>query len=355
MAEDILRIESKEHYSYVTRSAIRLFNEGALTNVVGIDVEPEYGYISRLQYSDGSYRVTYGNDLGLNSGASEDLASDKGHTKFLLRTIGVNCPEGQEFLLPWWAETIAPNQEKRGNAALRTTDQAATYINETLGYPVYIKPVSGSKGLGVQKVDTEDELNRAFCELETTRSRVAIVEDAIDMPDYRVVVLDGGLISAYRRDPLAVQGDGESSVYLLLQHLQDRFDTEGRDTVIDVRSHDIRNFLLKRNMDFDTVPDKGCQIVLADVSNLSAGGTSVDVTDEIHDHWIDLSSNIAKHFNLRLCGVDLACNDIADGTSDYSVLEVNSTPGLDHYASSGEDQKRIVDELYTKVLNALPS
>jgi hypothetical protein len=37
----------------------------------------------------------------------------------------------------------------------------------------------------------------------------------------------------------------------------------------------------------------------------------------------------------------------------YSVIEVNATPGLDHYASSGVEQSRIVDQLYTKVLNTL--
>ncbi len=37
-------------------------------NVVGINVEPDYGYVSRIAYVNGGYRVTYGNDLGLNDG-----------------------------------------------------------------------------------------------------------------------------------------------------------------------------------------------------------------------------------------------------------------------------------------------
>ncbi len=66
------------------------------------------------------------------------------------------------------------------------------------------------------------------------------------------------------------------------------------------------------------------------------------------------ASTIANNFNLRLCGVDLACADITDPDSDYSVLEVNASPGLDHYAASGAKQHQIVRDLYTKVFNALP-
>lgn len=127
-------LKPKEHYSYITRSLIRLYNEGLLTNVVSIDVEPEYGYTSRIKYLDGNYRVTYGNDLGLNSAASCELAKDKGHTKFLLRIMGVNYPEGMEFLLPWWAEEIGAQQRQRGNSRIITTDYAAVYIKDKIGY-----------------------------------------------------------------------------------------------------------------------------------------------------------------------------------------------------------------------------
>ena len=59
---------------------------------------------------------------------------------------------------------------------------------------------------------------------------------------------------------------------------------------------------------------------------------------------------------LRLVGVDL----IVDGNIStipeagrYWVIEVNSAPGLDHYAQMGELQKQIVDELYLQVLIAM--
>lgn len=355
MSESVKDIENRDHFSYVTRCAIRLFNEGKLSNVTDIAVEPEYGYTTRLSYDDGSYRVTYGNDLGLNPAAACDLAKDKGHTKFMLRHIGVNTPQGREFLLPWWADQIGPSQIARGNTGMRTADEATEYIEQELGYPAYVKPVSGSKGLGVCRVDCATEVKCAFDTFNTERVRVAIVEQAVHMPDYRVVVLDGELISAYLRKPLSVRGDGKSTISELIAATQQRYMEEGRDTKIDATDTRITQHIGKAGLTLFSMLPEGKVAVLNPISNLSAGGTSEDVTSRLHQRWSDLAAYISSNFNLRLCGVDLACADIEDPGSDYSVLEVNASPGLDHYASAGKAQQEVVDSLYTKVLNAYPA
>ncbi len=356
MTESLSNIpEPRDHYPYVTRSLLRLYETGALEQIVDIDVEPDYGYVSRITYQDGSHRITYGNDLGLNTGASSDLAKDKGHTKFMLKTIGVECPKGEEFLLPWWADKIRPSQIARGNESLRTADLADAYVQEELGYPVYTKPVDGSKGGDIYKVHSAVELNEIMGLYDEKKVRVAIVEEPLDMPDYRVVTLDGELISAYRRIPLSVIGDGSNSVRNLLTNLQAQFEAEGRDTRIDADDYRIVTHLQKQGLSVDSMPEEGQELVLVPVSNLSMGGTSEDVTDKLHTRWADLAAYTAKNFNLRLCGVDLACEDITDSESPYSVIEVNAAPGLDHYAASGDKQKTVVDKLYTRVFNALPN
>jgi hypothetical protein len=45
--------------------------------------------------------------------------------------------------------------------------------------------------------------------------------------------------------------------------------------------------------------------------------------------------------------------DIAKPPRRYWILEINDSPGLDHYAASGPKQARIVEEMYLKVLLAL--
>jgi len=344
-------IESKPHYTYVTRSLIRLFNEGQLTNVDDLYVESEYGYLARIGYKDGSYRITYGNDLGLNTGTSSELAKDKVYTKQILQQSGVNVPEGEGFLLPWWADRIREKNEAKGHSLTKTTDEIDEYVRQTIQYPVYVKPVQGSKGGDVYKVNDATELEEIIDLYNEKQVRLAVVEEAINMPDYRVVMLDGKLISAYQRVPLSVTGNGVDNTEVLINELQSKYAADGRDTLLNPSDPRIIRHLGQKGLGLDYVPPKDEAFTLASISNLSAGGTSVDVTGIIDQRWVELSAKIAKSMNLRLCGVDLACVDIRDGASDYSVLEVNAAPGLDHYAMSGEAQKQIVDQLYVQVLN----
>ncbi len=57
------------HYAYMTRMVLMLFHESALPNVASIEVEPEWGHTTQIRYNNGSTRMTYGNDIGLNPGA----------------------------------------------------------------------------------------------------------------------------------------------------------------------------------------------------------------------------------------------------------------------------------------------
>lgn len=343
--------ESKAHYAYATRRMLHLHGDGRLPDVVAIDVEPDYGYITRLTYRDGAFRITSGNDLGVDAASSVELARDKGHTKFLLRRLGIDHPQGREFLLPWWADSIRPSHERRGNPALVTAASAASYVEDELSYPVYVKPVAGTKGEGVRRVESAVGLEHALHELEQARARAAVVEESIDLPDYRIVTFDGELVCAYRRVPLHVVGDGASRLDDLIDALQRRLHHAGRDVAVNGSDPRIASRLDAMGLDLATVLGSGEVITLTDVSNLAAGGTAEDVADRIHPRWIELAAGIASAFDLRLCGTDLACADIASDTSEHCVLEVNATPGLEHFAASGVEQHALVDAFYQRVLS----
>lgn len=347
--------EPKPYFHATVNHMLKLFQDGALGNVAKVEVEPEYGYAARLTYTDGSVRIMYGYNLGLNPAAAYHLAKDKGYTKMMLRTIGVNCPDGAEFLLPWWHKEIGVPQLALGNPNVRSTDAAPDYVEHELGYPVYVKPVEGSQGQDIFYVRNRDELVSVLDSYETKRVRVAVIEKPIELPDYRIVCLDGRLISAYRRIPLAVTGDGQRTVRELLAALLEQYMREGRDIHMDIDDLRLKSYMAQHGLGADSVPSDGERMTLAAISNLSAGGTSEDVTDTIHPRWVELAGYVAKSFSLRLIGLDLACADITSPDADYSVLEVNGSPGLDHYASSGEKQRQVVDQLYIEVLNAFPA
>lgn len=351
----ILPADPPAYYPSIAKAMIRFANAGLLTNVTEIDLETDYGYLARLTYTDGSHRIILGTSLGVNSASAAELARDKGFTKFMLRKIGVRCPNGAEFILPWWYRKIGIPQEQDGNTHVRTTALASQYVEETLGYPVYVKPIDGSLGEGIYKVQNRTELEAVLSEYDRERVRIAAIEEPIPLPDYRIVCVDGKLICAYQRLPLSVTGDGVRTIAQLIDDLQHAYRSQGRKTNLTTSDERIRQHLHHQGLDENTVPATGERIVLTAVSNLSAGGTSEDVTDVINQRWVDLAVMIAQNFSLRVIGLDLACADITASDADYSVLEVNSSPGLEHYASSGEKQRQIVDKLYLDMLNTSPA
>ena len=60
---------------------------------------------------------------------------------------------------------------------------------------------------------------------------------------------------------------------------------------------------------------------------------------------------------LRICGVDLMIEegDIKENPEGckYYIIEINAAPGLDHYATTGAKQRKIVEGMFLKVLKAL--
>ena len=84
----------------------------------------------------------------------------------------------------------------------------------------------------------------------------------------------------------------------------------------------------------------------------------IDVNDEIDPSYNDLACKIVRDMGLRYCGVDLMVQQdirkpIDPATNNYYVIEINAAPGIDHYAESGDKQKRIVAEMYRRILRTL--
>jgi D-alanine-D-alanine ligase-like ATP-grasp enzyme len=183
--------------------------------------------------------------------------------------------------------------------------------------------------------------------------RIVLVEKAVVGRDYRLVVFDGELVAAYERIPLTITGDGSSTIKKLIENVKKTFKKSLKEDVIDESDFRIFGNLNRLNLNLDSKLEQGKKIVLFDNANLSTGGTSRDVTENVHIDFKKLVSNIANDMGLRLVGVDLivnGCLSESPKANNYWVLELNSAPGLDHFATLGDKQKTIVEELYLKVV-----
>ena len=222
---------------------------------------------------------------------------------------------------------------------------------QKLGFPVIVKPNTKSQGSGVAKVYNKQEFMRA---VSRCKDSVFLVQEVVVGNDYRIVVLDNRVVSAYQRIPLHVVGDGKTSIQRLLEKKQKEFKRIGRDTTIPI--DDIRITYTLKHLSFsrNSVPKKCECIQLLANANLSTGGDAKDVTKDIHPQWRKFAVQLTRDMGLRYCGVDLIVQGaLSEPPNSFVVIEINAAPGLDNYASIGKEQKNIVEEIYTKVFKAM--
>lgn len=324
---------------------VELLEKIALKINAKVLTEPEWGIAGQITFQSGKRTYFRYNTLDLNPVGASDIAKDKDYANFFMREMGYPIvPGSKTFFRNDWASAI----QVQG----RGIDEAYVYAKE-LSFPVVVKPNSGSQGVGVSFVRTKSEFYKAVRAI-FVQDRIVLVQKPVLGKDYRLVVLDDEIISAYERIPLNVVGDGESSITELLEKKQMQFAREKRDTRIRFDDPRMGIKLARQKLSLDSVVQKGEKIFLLDNANLSTGGDAVEVTHVVHQKFAQLAIALTHDMGLRFCGVDLmVVGDISEQPNEYWVLEINAAPGLDHYARGGKAQIDVVESLYTKVLKAL--
>ncbi len=308
-------------------------------------LEPEWGIAGQITFKNGKRSYFRYNTLDLNPVGSADIAKDKDYANFFMRTLGYPViPDSKTFFRKDWAEAIG--------APRRNIDAAYKHAQK-IGFPVVVKPNSGSQGKDVAFPSNKREFYRA-ARTVFKGDKIMIVERQVSGQDYRLVVLDNEVISAYARIPLTIIGDGRSTIASLMTRMEAQFQKEKRDTRIPHTDPRIAEKLKSLGLSLRYIPKKNEKVQLLNNANLSTGGTSIDVANQVHPAFKRLVVKLTKDMGLRLCGVDILIDgDISEKSDTFWVLEINAAPGLDHYARSGKVQEKIVEDLYTRVLKSL--
>lgn len=305
-------------------------------------LEPTWNIVGQITFKSGKRSYFRYNALDLNPVGASDVAKDKDYAVFFMKKMGYPVPVSRAFFSDEWAQTIDSDQDAR----------AAVRYAKKIGFPLFVKPNSGSQGTHVSLVRNARELVQALKEV-FKRDRIALLQKPVPGRDYRIVVLDGAVISAYERIPLHVIGDGRSTVLQLLKQKQKAFDATNRDTRIKFNDPRIVAKLRAQKLSLASIPAKDSKIYLLDNANLSSGGDAVDVTDSLHPSFKRIATRLTRDMGLRFAGVDILCADATKAAKKYCVLEINAAPGLDHYVKTGLRQRRLVEAMYRKVLKSL--
>ena len=305
-----------------------------------IVLEPTWKIAGQIIYKNGKKRYFRYSSLDLNTLGASEIAKDKDYANFFMKRMGYPTIKGMTFFSPVWAKAIGSS---------RSIDAAYRYAKK-IGFPVIVKPNSGSQGKGVSLCHTKSDFYRAMRRVFKL-DRVALVQVPVKGKDYRIVVLDTKVISAYERIPLNVVGNGHSTIEQLLRKKQKGFSASSRDTRLRMEDPRIKTKLSRAGFSLRAVPALNERVYLLDNANLSSGGDAVDVTNTMHNDFKTFAIALTRDMGLRLCGVDVMIDgDITLATKKFRVLEINSAPGLDHYVKTGKAQQKIVEDMYLNVL-----
>lgn len=309
-----------------------------------------FGYAGYIEFENGQRTFFKGTSFDINPQAASRIAADKDYAAKLLQGFGYKVPEGILVFSPRYRAPFERLNREIYNQ-LGGLEQAIEFAAHA-GFPLFVKPNEESEGRGVSRVYDIRQLVDALHELFSWTDHV-LVQKPIAGNEFRVVVLDGEIISAYQRWPLQICGDGCLTIRELLAQKIVLLRANNRGKKIEPNDWRIQRELTHQHRRFDDIPIANEVVSLLPNANLSTGGEAEDLTERIHSSYRDYCASVTRDMGVMLCGVDLMAPNITESLSSPTVLEINSAPGLNNFAASGPLQGEIVERLYEKVLDRL--
>ncbi|MDF3819022.1 bifunctional glutamate--cysteine ligase GshA/glutathione synthetase GshB [Leptospira sp. 96542] len=308
----------------------------ALARGISVDVIDRSENFIRLTKGSHSEFIKEASKTRLDSLMTYLVMENKVVSKLVLGESGVRVPFGRNY------ESIK---------------YALSDYNHFKHVKKVIKPTTTNFGLGIGISQPNDDiniyekhLNHAF-----SYSGSVIVEEFIEGPEYRFLVLGGEVVAVCNRVPANVLGDGENTIETLVhQKNKDPRRGEGHKTALEkIQMTEIEKSILnEQGMDFDSIPKKGQTVFLRKNSNISTGGDSLDVTDLVHPEFKTIAIMSAATAEAKICGIDIISSGISEkpDPKTYAILEINFNPVLYIHEFPYSGTKRRVGE---KILNLL--
>ncbi|HDR1156211.1 TPA: bifunctional glutamate--cysteine ligase/glutathione synthetase [Pasteurella multocida] len=268
-----------------------------------------------LKHGDHIEYVKNGNMTSHDSYISPLIMENKVVTKKVLQKAGFNVPHSVEF-----------------TSLEKAVASYALFENRA----VVIKPKSTNYGLGItifqQGVQNREDFAKAL-EIAFREDKEVMVEDYLVGTEYRFFVLGDETLAVLLRVPANVVGDGVHSVAELVAMKNDHpLRGDGSRTPLKkIALGEIEQLQLKeQGLTIDSIPAKDQLVQLRANSNISTGGDSIDMTDEMHESYKQLAVGITKAMGAAVCGVDLIIPDLKQSASpnlsSWGVIEANFNP-----------------------------
>ena len=287
----------------------------AIQKGLKIEILDERDQFISLQFGDHLEYVKNGNMTSHDSYISPLIMENKVVTKKVLAKAGFNVPQSIEFTDVKSAVENFPLFENRA---------------------VVIKPKSTNFGLGIsifqQGLTDRDDFAKAV-EIAFREDKEIMVEDYLLGTEYRFFVLGDQTLAVLLRVPANVIGDGVHTVAELVaaKNAHPLRGDGSRTPLKKIALGDIEQLQLKeQGLTVDSIPAKDQLVQLRANSNISTGGDSIDMTDEMHASYKEIAVGISKAMGAAVCGVDLIIPDLKKSAEpslrSWGVIEANFNP-----------------------------
>lgn len=228
------------------------------------------------------------------------------------------------------------NKEPVAAGKIFTNSQKAYNFGQTIGFPLVVKPNSGSLSHHVTcNITDQQQLKKAIQVAKQYRPDF-IVEQYIDGNLYRACVIGQKQVFCCQKDKANVITDGISTIKQLIEQKNNnikRGQTLTKNTTLHIIPIDdvlIKNLSIQ-GLDLETVLPENKKVYLQDKYVLSHGCDIINCDNDIHPDNLELFRRISQLLNVNLIGIDFICPDISISYKNQktAVLETNSLPYID--------------------------
>ena len=248
------------------------------------------------------------------------MMENKTVTKKVLDQAGFKVPAGKEFT---------------------TKEDAIASYAYFIDRGIVVKPKSTNYGLGISIFkegasleDYSEAIDIAFKE-----DTEVLVEEFLPGTEYRFFVIGDKTEAIMLRVPANVKGDGVSTIAQLVEvKNQDSLrGTKHRTPLQLIELGPIEKLMLKeQGLTVESVLEKDQVVYLRENSNVSTGGDSIDMTDEMPEYYKEVAAKAVQALGATISGIDLIIPDIdAEVTPDnpgYGIIEANFNPAMHMHA-----------------------
>lgn len=258
------------------------------------------------------------------------IMANKTVTKKILADAGFNVPLGVEFCDEEQAKTAYP----------RFAEQAFVVKPKTTNYGVGISIFKH----GASKEDYFTAVKLAFAE-----DTAIIVEDFLVGTEYRFFVIDDTVKAVMLRVPANVKGDGQHTIKELVaeKNLDPLRGAHHRSPLEKIQLGQLEQLMLKdQGFTIDSIPEQDQVVYLRENSNISTGGDSIDVTDDVHESYKKVAIAAVKALGAEISGIDLVIPDMTKA-GEYGIIEANFNPAMHMhiYPYAGKGRRLTMDVL----------